>query len=125
MHERSLVNTLIQQVLAESRVRGLGRIHEIDLQIGEFSGVEPRLVESAFAEMALAQFDAEIRLNIEVVPLRANCRACKQSFLVTGFSFVCPNCDCSEVDIASGEEMRLISVRAERLQREFEIPASG
>jgi hydrogenase nickel incorporation protein HypA/HybF len=114
MHERSLVKGLIEQVLEEGRTRGLGRIHEIQLQIGEFSGVEPRLVEIAFAEMATEYWDSEIRLIVDVVPLAAVCRTCRADFPVQGFRFLCPVCGCGDVDVTSGEEMRLSSVRAEK-----------
>lgn len=114
MHERSLVKTLIEQVLDEARVRGLGRIHEVRLQIGEFSGVEPQLVESAFVEMASDVWDPAVRLTIEVVPLAARCLPCDAAFQVEGFRFVCPQCGGGDVQVTGGEEMRLASVRAER-----------
>lgn len=114
MHERSLVKSLIEQVLAEGRDRGLGRIHEIQLQIGEFSGVEPSLVESAFAEMASEFWDTEVRLVIEVVPLTATCQTCGEAFHVESFRFVCPRCGGGNVQVTAGEEMRLACVRAER-----------
>lgn len=114
MHERSLVKAIIEQVLEEGRLRGLGRIHEIQLQIGEFSGVEPMLVESAFAEMASEYWDTEVRLMVEVVPLTATCQTCGEVFHVEGFRFVCPRCGGGDVQVTAGEEMRLASVRAER-----------
>lgn len=114
MHERSLVQALIEQVLEEGRVRSLGQIHEILLQIGEFSGVEPMLVESAFAEMASEHWDYEVRLMVEVVPLTATCRTCGEVFHIEGFRFLCPRCGGGNVQVTAGEEMRLASVRAER-----------
>lgn len=114
MHERSLVKGLIEQVLEEGRARGLGRIYEIYLQIGEFSGVEPMLLESAFAEMATEDWDYDVRLIIEVVPLMASCLACDDTFHVEGFRFLCPRCGGGNVQVTAGEEMRLVSVRAER-----------
>lgn len=112
MHERSLVNTLIEQVKEAAKVRGLGRIHEIHLQIGEFSGVEPRLFESAFEEMAPACWDTEVHLTIEVVPLTAKCTICNDVFHVEGFCFICPQCG-GKVHVIAGEEMRLVSLGAE------------
>lgn len=114
MHERSLVKTLIEQVLEEGRVRGLGRIHEVRLQIGEFSGVEPSLVESAFAEMASESWDTAVRLTVEVVPLTATCLTCSEAFHVESFRFVCPRCGGGNIQVTAGEELRLVSVRAER-----------
>jgi hydrogenase nickel incorporation protein HypA/HybF len=114
MHERSLVKSLIEQVIQEGKARQLGRIHEIQLQIGEFSGVEPRLVNSAFEEMAATYWDTEVQLRIEVVALMANCSVCRESFRVEGFHFVCPHCGSGDVHVTAGEEMRLISLSAER-----------
>lgn len=114
MHERSLVKTLIDQVLEECRRRGLGRIHEIHLQIGEFSGVEPLLVESAFASMSPEYWDSAVRLVIEVMPLTAACRICGAAFHVQGFRFVCPQCGGGDIQITAGEEMQLASIRAEQ-----------
>ena len=113
MHERSLVKTLIEQVLEESRVRGLGRVHEIHLLIGEFSGVESVLLESAFAEMAPEYWDNNVRLVVDVVPLTAACQECGKPFHVQDFCFVCPECGCGNVQVMAGEEMRLASIRAE------------
>ncbi len=113
MHEQSLVKTLIDQVQEESRIRGLGRVHEVHLRVGEFSGIEPRLLESAFAEMAPAYWDTLVQLSVEVMPLTATCETCHEVFHVEGFHFVCPRCG-GNVQVIAGEEMQLVSLRAER-----------
>lgn len=112
MHERSLVKGLIEQVLEATRARGLGRLYEIQLRIGEFSGVEPRLVELAFLEMAPDHWETEVKLNVDVVPLRAVCQTCGVEFAVQGFRFVCPACESGQVTVTSGEEMQLVSIKA-------------
>ncbi|MEI8018970.1 MAG: hydrogenase maturation nickel metallochaperone HypA [Schlesneria sp.] len=115
MHERSLVKGLIEQVLEEGRNRRLSQIHEIRISIGEFSGVEPLLVKSAFDEMAGEYWLTPVQLAIEVIPLSAICLACQSSFCVTDFRFVCPKCGGSEVKVTGGEELRLVSLRAEAI----------
>ncbi len=113
MHERSLVKGLIEQVIEEGRNRRLGQIHEIRIAIGEFSGVEPVLVKSAFDEMAGEYWQTPVQLAIEVITLSAICQTCQSRFRVTDFRFVCPKCGGGEVKITAGEEMRLVSLRAE------------
>ncbi len=115
MHERSLVRGLIEQVLEEARIRGLGQIHEIKIEIGEFSGVESLLVNSAFDEMAGEYWSTPVQLMVDVIPLTASCEACHDNFRVMDFRFVCPKCGGGDVTITAGEEMRLVSVRAEAL----------
>jgi len=113
MHERSLVRSLIEQVVEEMQSRGIERIVSVQLQIGEFSGVEPALVELAFADEAAREWDSAVRLNLEVVPLTASCRACGVVFRVEQFRFVCPDCGAGHVEVTAGEEMRLASLSAE------------
>ena len=117
MHERSLVKGLIEQVLEEGRNRRLGHIHEIRIAIGEFSGVEPHLVKSAFDEMSGEYWPTPVQLAIEVIPLTALCQACQLSFCVTDFRFVCPKCGGGDVTVTGGEELRLVSLRAEALTK--------
>jgi hydrogenase nickel incorporation protein HypA/HybF len=113
MHERSLVKSLIEQVCEEARLRKLGRVHVVRLELGEFSGVEPPLVELAFEELAPQSWDHPVRIEVTVVPLTAKCSACGTTFHVVSFRFVCPNCHSSSVDVEAGEEMRLASLEAE------------
>ncbi len=117
MHERSLVKGLIEQVLEEGRNRRLGQLHEIRIEIGEFSGVEPLLVKSAFDEMAVEYWPTRVELKIEVIPLSAICQACQSSFRVTDFRFICPKCGGGEVKITAGEELKLVNLRAEAVKQ--------
>lgn len=112
MHERSLVQALLEQVRAEARRRGLGRVHGVCVDVGNFSGVEPALVRSAFEETAPAFFGVETALELRTTSLRARCRDCATEFSVERFRFSCPACS-GEVDITAGEEFRLVSITAE------------
>ncbi len=113
MHERSLVKSLIEQVCEEARLRQLGRIHIVRLELGEFSGVEPQLVELAFDELAPQCWDHPVRIEVTVVPLTARCSACGTTFPVQSFRFVCPQCHSPSVQVEAGEEIRVASLEAE------------
>jgi hydrogenase nickel incorporation protein HypA/HybF len=114
MHERSLVKVLIDQVIEEARTRNIDSIREIHVEIGEFAGVEPSLVELAFAEIAVDHWNHPVLLVIRVVPLTAKCLACGNTFRIERFVFHCSQCDSGDVQVTSGEEIRLVSFRAER-----------
>lgn len=114
MHERSIVNSLIELATEEANARHLGKIREIQLEIGEFSGVEPQLVATAFYEMAPDYWPDQVTLQVEVAPLSALCRQCHQEFRVKHFHFICPHCDSCDVRVTSGEEIRLMNIVAER-----------
>jgi len=113
VHERSFVSNLIAQVLDEQRRRQLGRLHGIRLELGEFSGFEPQLVELAFEELAAHFWKGPVRLELSVVMLSAECLNCATLFRVESFRFVCPACSSSSVRITSGNETRLVSLDVE------------
>jgi hydrogenase nickel incorporation protein HypA/HybF len=110
MHERSLVRQLIEQVEDEVRNRHLSGLTTVHLEVGEFSGVEPSLLELAFQEMAVDKWPTEVRLEVNVTPLAARCRQCGEDFRVERFRFVCPRCKNAAVDVIAGEDMRLVSL---------------
>jgi hydrogenase nickel incorporation protein HypA/HybF len=113
MHERSLVRSLIEQVNEELRTRSLGPLRGIRLELGEFSGVEPSLLQLAFEEMARDVWGHNVKLDLEIIPLSAQCQTCHKTFHVEGFRFVCPECHGTEVQIRSGEQLQLVSLDVE------------
>jgi hydrogenase nickel incorporation protein HypA/HybF len=113
VHERSLVRSLIRQVAEIARQNGAARVASIRVQIGEFSGVEPNLFQSAFAEIASETTGWNPALVAELVPLAAQCRFCEKEFAVQDFRFSCPTCGNREVNITKGEELELVSVELE------------
>jgi hydrogenase nickel incorporation protein HypA/HybF len=115
MHERSLVLQLIDQVCREAAERGLDEIHEIHLQVGEFSGVESRLVQLAFEELAPLTWTHRVELKVDTVQLTAKCEKCQCQFHVEAFRFICPECRSGDVRVISGEELQLVSLSARRI----------
>lgn len=114
MHERSIVKLIIDQVQEEITSRSLGRLVEIVLDIGEFSGVESALVESAFAEMASEFWKDNVQLTVRVTPLIAVCQICDCEFRVENFHFECRKCGAKNIRVVSGEEIRIVELRTER-----------
>lgn len=109
MHESSLVRSLLGQV-ETIRVEQDGlAVDEVRIEIGPLSGVEPLLVSSAFSQLAPACGMDGARLVIDEVPLSARCPAC--GLVEVSLALVsCSICGSSEVQIVSGDEVRLKSV---------------
>lgn len=123
MHERTIVQTLIEQIDEELRRRMLAGLAEVRLEIGEFSGIEPALLELAFEEMAAVHWQRDVILDLQIVPLIARCHHCRSEFPVERFRFVCPACQGTAVEIIKGEELRLISLRVEVNRALEEVPS--
>lgn len=114
MHERSLVARLVDQIDDELRDRRLSSLKEVRLEIGEFAGIEPSLLELAFQELSLNRWEQDVTLRLDIVPLTARCLACRHEFHVEQFRFICPECDHALVEVIAGEELRLVSLTTNR-----------
>ncbi len=118
MHERSLVSRLLAQVERLMEEHDAVRVHAVRVSVGQFSGVEPLLLRSAFQEMV---FDTPMRgadLIMEEVPLEARCDLCGDQFAVERFDFECPRCGSRKVTVVRGEELMLESLMMEETSHE-------
>jgi len=116
MHELSLARPLLQQIddLRSSR-RGC-TVRSARISVGEFSGVDATLLQSAFDQSTRGTSLDGAELFVEPVPLQARCRDCQTEFPVIGFRFVCPACEGHSTEILRGEELMLESVTFEEIE---------
>lgn len=114
MHERSIAAQILDQVFHEQAARSLGRVVAVGVELGEFAGIEPVLLELAFTELVAERELGPLRLDLAQVPLTARCDDCGQEFVIERFQFVCSKCASGRVEILRGEDLRLVSLTAER-----------
>ena len=115
MHERSIASALLRQieVLKSERNAVCARLRAVHVSIGEFSGVEPTLLCSAFEEVVASSADSGAQLALQVVPIAAECLACASEFEVKNFEFRCPACQANRINIVRGEGIVLESITLE------------
>jgi hydrogenase nickel incorporation protein HypA/HybF len=116
MHERSLVRALLRQVQNLAAEHATSRVRQIRVRIGEFAGIEPDLLRSAYDDLVQNTEFHEAELKVDQVPLEAICQQCGQRFHVPEFHFQCPDCGSLRLTICGGEEMLLESVSMEERQ---------
>lgn len=110
MHETSIAQRLLTQALAIAKEHAAVTIEAVSVQMGEFAGVEPALLVSAFARLAAGTIAAGASLEITVVPLTVRCTTCERTFTPKGFRFQCDRCPGACVEIVAGEELILENV---------------
>lgn len=113
MHERSIVRALLKQVRQLQTEQGAEGVVAVKVSIGDFSGVEPNLLRSAFDEMINDSPYCGARLELRKVPLESRCQSCSTEFAVENFRFRCPRCGDSHVETVRGEGLILESVTLE------------
>lgn len=110
MHEMSLARSLMNQLEALCRQERAQRITAIRLRVGEFSGVEPDLLQEACQRLSEGTCLDNAEVKLDIVSLAARCQMCGDSFRVEDFVFECPRCDSRRVTVTAGEELQLESV---------------
>ena len=113
MHEMSLMQSLLQQVAQICEENDAQRATAIHIELGPLSGVEPLLLSCAFEQLATGTVAESAELNIDNVPLAAECRKCSATFELSNFHFVCPYCAATSIRVTQGDECRLLSVTVE------------
>lgn len=91
MHEYSIVASLVDRVEREVRARGASAVHRLHVRVGELSGVEIDLLETAYETFRPATVCAGAPLVVERVAARWGCPRCRRE-LAAGEGLRCPGC---------------------------------
>lgn len=91
MHEYSIVSSLLDRVEEEARAQHATAVHRLHLQIGELSGVEIDLLETAYETFRERTVCAGADLEIERIAARWDCPTCGRE-LAPGDALCCPDC---------------------------------
>ena len=113
MHEMTIAEGLLGQVLAAAAAHGAGRVSEIEVVTGELRLVVPEALTAAF-EVVSAGTPAEgAVLTIVPEPIVARCRACGNEFACGVDRFACDLCGQADVMFVAGNDIILKSLTAE------------
>lgn len=111
MHEYSIVQALIEQCENQAQQHNATAISKVVIKIGILSGVEPSLLEVAFAtfkETSSICQSAKLVMQIQAVEIL--CRSCGQVSTLAEHNYICPKCQSAAVSITDGEEMFLMQL---------------
>lgn len=104
MHEFSVARSLFKQV---NDLAGPRPVKTVTLVIGQYSGVEVSLLETAFDTLKKDLLTSEARLVIERRDFQLHCNSCNETWSPPAFTVQCPGCECFDTDIISGRELLL------------------
>ena len=76
MHEYSIVQSLYDAVMGHARASGAGSVHEVRVRIGEMSGVDVGLLDTAW----------------KTFRVRTPCETAEMSVVTVAASWECPAC---------------------------------
>lgn len=110
MHELSICQSMLKQVSVIAREHQASSVMQITLRVGPLSGVEPKLLQSAFPLASAGTIADEATLLIESLPIRVQCRSCGQQSEVSPNRLTCHHCGDYKTQLISGDELLLANV---------------
>jgi len=91
MHEYALVEALVRRVEEEARERSALAVHALSVRVGELSGVDPELFQTAYDTFRAGTICASASLAVRRVEATWSCPRCRRS-IVRGAILACPDC---------------------------------
>ena len=110
MHELSLCDDLLSQVVAIAAQHNAQSVASITVKMGALSGVEPMLLDSAFAMIKAGTVAEHACLILQTEPVIVLCRMCGARSEVAANRLLCNACHSHETALISGDELILASV---------------
>ena len=92
MHEYSLVQALVSRVEEEARQRQALRIHGLTVRLGDLSGVDPELLQTAYDTFRAGTLCEGATLKLTQIPASWACPRCRRP-IPRGAVLRCPDCD--------------------------------
>jgi len=113
MHELSLATEVIELAQREAVKNKISRILEIQIEVGDLSGVEADAFQSTL-ELLLRGTMLEDTIVILIrTPGKGKYFSCQLEFDMKMRLDTCPKCACFPSEIAGGEKFRVISILAQ------------
>lgn len=111
MHELSITQALLEQVLRHAHQAEAQTVREIHISIGRLSSVVDESVQFYWPLIAKDTIAADARLIFHRIPARFLCAGCGRGFLFEEQrDYICPHCNSLDVTLESGEGLRLDSI---------------
>ena len=86
------------------------RVERVNLRVGKLSAVVPDSLRFCFDILIRDTPLANASLNIQEVPVSAQCGDCGHAWTAERPEFLCPRCGGGAVQLLSGQELEVVSI---------------
>jgi hydrogenase nickel incorporation protein HypA/HybF len=113
MHELGIASSIIETVAKEMARHPLAHAERVGVRIGTLAAVDPSSLQFCFDALIQETELGGVKLEIEVLPRRHRCGACRNEFEVNDFNFECPRCRSFAPECIGGDELELAFLEVE------------
>lgn len=111
MHELHLAQDVLKIILKEAEARGLEKIVCAKVKIGESRITDPPEFKELLAKISVGTKAESLRLELEIVKLRAFCNNCQNEFSSDTPRLDCPYCGSTDIVISAGQELLVVDLK--------------
>ncbi len=104
MHELALTEGILSIVSSEQKKNAFRRVLQIDLKIGEYSGVIPSCIEEFFPLVARETAAEGAKLVFHPVAAEFHCEDCGFQGGLPRHGAACPDCGSTQIRMTAGRE---------------------
>jgi hydrogenase nickel incorporation protein HypA/HybF len=112
MHEVSLIESIVDLVVAERQKQAFTRVRMIRLTVGALGHAEPGALRFCFDAVTGGTIADGAALEIEIVPGAGWCAVCQRTMPIEERFATCPDCD-QPLRMVAGGELRLAELEVE------------
>ncbi len=110
MHELTITLSIVNIAEEEVRKASAQKVEEIEMEIGQLSGVEVDSLEFLWEEAVRSSVLESAERKIYHIPGKARCMECDIEFEIEQIFDPCPKCQQYFNDIVAGKELRIKSL---------------
>jgi hydrogenase nickel incorporation protein HypA/HybF len=111
MHELSITMSILEIVEENARNLNAKIVHEIEMDIGELSGVDFDALEFAVEHAQKPAIMQDVKFVINKIQAKAKCNNCNYEFELNDYYTPCPICNNFDHDIFQGKELKVKSIK--------------
>jgi hydrogenase nickel incorporation protein HypA/HybF len=113
VHELAITQNILNTVLDEAKAAKAKSIIDINLVVGELSGVVTDSVEFYFDILKKDTIARDAKFNFTLTPARFRCRDCLNEFSTGDSYWTCPNCEGINIELVEGRDCYIESIEVE------------
>ncbi len=114
MHELSLAINIVETVQEVAIQEKLTSIFEIEMEVGDLSGVIVEALEFAMEEAVKNTIIEKAKRTIIKVSAIAKCNECNTEYNLDDVFTPCPNCASFNNEIIAGREFKLYKIKGSK-----------
>jgi hydrogenase nickel incorporation protein HypA/HybF len=106
MHEMAITQSVVDAVCERAAGR---RVHSVRVQVGALCAVVPDAMEFCFGLAVEGTLADGARLDLDIEPGSARCRACGTQFALSDPILLCA-CGSADVEVLTGRDLRILTM---------------